>query len=165
MSNADHPSRDILTRIRRIVRAINLESKKVLRDHGVSIPQVLCLGFLEGRDGKQATLKEVAGFLNLNSSTASGLVDRLEQKGLAVRLPKRGDRRTTLVALTSRGEKVLRDTPPLLQHRLTNLLGQVSEQEVARITEALDHLILLLGISEVEASPVLAMNTDLGSES
>ncbi len=164
MQQISHATGEILVGIRKIVRAINLESKKFQRDHGVSIPQVLCLGFLDGQPGKQATLKEVAGYLQLNSSTASGLIDRLQLKGLAVRLPKRGDRRTTLIALTSKGEKVLQASPPMLQDRLMKGLNEVPGREISMITAALDHLIRLLEIGDVEASPVLAMNTDLLSE-
>ncbi len=35
--------KEILIQIRRIVRSINLESKKIQKDFSVSIPQILCL--------------------------------------------------------------------------------------------------------------------------
>ena len=37
---------EILLKIRKIVRSINLESKKVQKEYGVSIPQILCLEYL-----------------------------------------------------------------------------------------------------------------------
>ena len=37
---------DILIRLRKIVRSVNLESKRVEKEQGVSIPQLLCLQFL-----------------------------------------------------------------------------------------------------------------------
>lgn len=165
MIKASLASGEILVSIRKIVRAINLESKKVLREYGVSIPQILCLSFLDAMPDKQATLKEIAVHLQLSSSTVSGLIDRIERKGYVARLPKRGDRRTTLITLTSSGEKVLRNTPPLLQDRLTRHLNDIPAQEISLLTSALDRIIGLLGIESVEASPILATGTDFSLES
>lgn len=164
MTRGSAASSEILVRIRKITRAINLESKKIQREYGVSIPQVLCLSFLDSLPGKQSTLKEIARYLELNSSTVSGIINRLEKHNLAVRLPKMGDRRTTLIALTSHGEKVLKSIPPLLQDKLTSHLEGASGQEIGTLTVALDQIISLLGIEEIEAAPVLAMNTDLSGE-
>ena len=46
---------EIIIKIRQIVRSINLESKKVQSDFGVSIPQVLCLEFLKQSPNYQAS--------------------------------------------------------------------------------------------------------------
>ena len=82
-------TKDVLIQIRKIVRSINLESKKIQKEYGVSIPQVLCLNYLRESPNYQATQGKVKKFLNLNSSTVSGIIDRLEKKGLVARLPGR----------------------------------------------------------------------------
>ncbi len=153
-----------MIRIRKIVRAIHLESKKIQKDYGVSIPQLLCLQYLDSKNDKQANLKEIASFLHLNSSTVSGIIDRLQDRALAVRLPKQGDRRTTLIALTSKGEKVLKNTPALLQDRLNQHLLSAPESEILAQIFALDQIIAILGIENVEAAPMLAAQSDLGRD-
>ena len=45
---------EILTDIRKIVRSINLESKRIQKDFGVSIPQLLCLSYLSSCEGYQS---------------------------------------------------------------------------------------------------------------
>src|SRR5690554_6744379 len=87
--------RGILIRVRRIVRSINLESKKVQKDFGVSIPQILCLEYLKSSPNYQATQRAIREHLNLNSSTVTGIITRLEKHGLLARLPKSGDRKST----------------------------------------------------------------------
>src|SRR6056297_3703570 len=98
---------EILIKVRKIVRSINLESKKIQKEYGVSIPQVLCLNYLQKAEGFQATQGEIRKFLNLNSSTVSGIIDRLERKGYVARLPRSGDKRVVNITLTSGGEEHL----------------------------------------------------------
>ena len=147
--------KNIIIKIRRIVRSINLESKKIQKDHGVSIPQILCLEYLKNSPNYQATQKNIRSHLNLNSSTVTGIISRLEKKGMLARLPKTGDRRTTVIALTSLGDKILKNTPDLLQQRLALKLKKISEEDLRKIEDALEVLVNMLEIEELEASPVL----------
>jgi len=148
---------DILINIRKIVRALNLESKRILKEFGVSIPQLLCLGYLSGQDGYKATHKDVAAYLNLNSSTVTGIITRLEKKGFVARLPKMGDKRVTYVTLTSAGFKVLNSTPGLLHELLTRKLPQLPVETLNQIDDSLNILVDCLGIEQTEASPVFTI--------
>lgn len=152
---------EILIKIRRIVRSMNLESKKIQKEHGVSIPQVLCLNYLNSRDDFQSTHKEIRNYLNLNSSTVTGIVDRLEKNGLVARLPKKEDKRTTYIALTSLGAKLLEKIPPLLHERLSVKLEKLPNEKINELDDALNVLTHYLDISEVEASPMFTIEDDL----
>jgi len=147
--------KNILIKVRRIVRSINLESKKVQKDFGVSIPQILCLEYLKAASGYQATQKDIRSHLNLNSSTVTGIIDRLEKKGFLARLPKVGDKRVTNITLTSAGDNLLEQTPNLLQQRLLSKLSNLSDEQVVSINEALDVLIEMLEIDALGAYPML----------
>jgi DNA-binding MarR family transcriptional regulator len=147
--------KEIIIKIRRIVRSINLESKKMQKDHGVSIPQILCLEYLKNSPNYQATQKSIRDHINLNSSTVSGIISRLENKGMLARLPKIGDRRTTVIALTSTGDKLLGSTPDLLQQRLSIKLKKVPNEDLQAISDSLEMLVNMLEIEGLEASPLL----------
>lgn len=147
--------KNIIIKIRRIVRSINLESKKIQKDYGVSIPQILCLEYLKSSPSYQATQKSIRAHLNLNSSTVTGIISRLEKKGFLARLPKIGDRRTTVIALTSLGDQLLKNTPDLLQQRLAVKLKKIADSDLEKIEETLEILVNMLEIEELEASPVL----------
>jgi DNA-binding MarR family transcriptional regulator len=152
---------EILIKIRKIVRAINLESKKIQKEHGVSIPQVLCLSFLKEAKNFQATQSEIRNFLNLNASTTSGIIDRLENKGLLARLPRSGDKRKVTIALTSQGDHVLNKIPYLLHDQLSRKLLHLPPDKIKSIEESLEKVIELLEISDVEASPLLTIEENL----
>jgi DNA-binding MarR family transcriptional regulator len=55
---------------------------------------------------KPRTMSEVAGFLHCDNSNVTGIVDVLEEKGLAIRRPSEQDRRVKLIALTAEGRRV-----------------------------------------------------------
>jgi DNA-binding MarR family transcriptional regulator len=152
---------EILIKIRQIIRSINLESKKIQKDYGVSIPQVLCLGFLKKADNYQATQSEIKQYLNLNSSTVSGIINRLEKKGFIARLPKLGDKRVVNIALTSVGFEVVSSIPLLLHDRLSGKLKGLPLDQLKQIEESLDTIVKLLDVTSVEASPVIAIDVDL----
>jgi DNA-binding MarR family transcriptional regulator len=52
------------------------------------------------------TMGEIAGFLRCDPSNVTGIVDSLEEKGLARRRPSERDRRVKLIELTDRGRQM-----------------------------------------------------------
>jgi DNA-binding MarR family transcriptional regulator len=152
---------EILIQIRKIIRSIDIESKKIQKEYGVSIPQVLCLSFLIGSPNYQATQGDIRKFLNLNSSTVSGIINRLEKKGLLARLPKSGDKRVVNIALTSAGDKLLSTMPSLLHEQLSEKLQRLEDHEIKKVEESLNTLVRLLDIEQIEASPLITLNIDI----
>jgi DNA-binding MarR family transcriptional regulator len=152
---------EILIKIRKIVRSINLESKKIQKEYGVSIPQILCLNYLNESGNYQASQGELRKFLQLNSSTTSGIINRLENKGLVARLPKLGDKRVVTIALTSKGEKLLKQIPSLLHLQLSDKLQKLDEKTLKNVKSSLELLVELLEINEIEASPMLTIEDHL----
>lgn len=152
---------EILIKIRKIVRSVDIESKKIQKEYGVTIPQVLCLSFLRESPNYQATQGEIREFINLNSSTVSGIINRLEKKGLLARLPKSGDKRVVNIALTSAGDKLLGNIPSLLHEQLSERLQKLEQSELNKVEESLETLVRLLNIEQVEASPLITIDIDL----
>ena len=146
---------DILTNIRKILRSINLESKRIQKNHGVSIPQLLCLNYLNSTAQLQSTVKELSFHLNLNSSTVSGIVKRLEAKGLIAKLPNPRDRRGSIIAITQKGSGIIAASPLLLHDKLDQRLAKMPPEDFETIQNGLNLLVRLLGIEEVDASPLL----------
>lgn len=144
---------DILINIRKIVRSINLESKRNQKEYGVSIPQVLCLSFLKLSPNYQNSQNNIRQFLNLNPSTISGIINRLEKRGFIARLPKSGDKRVSVITLTSAGDELITNIPPIFDERLTAKLSALPAEKVEQIETGIQLLIDLLNISELEANP------------
>jgi DNA-binding MarR family transcriptional regulator len=71
----------------------------------LTVPQYWALGRLA--QGAPCTMCELADYLHLKSSTATGLTDRLVRRGLVARRRSPADRRVVLVTLTARGRRVM----------------------------------------------------------
>lgn len=151
-------SLEVIIKIRRIVRSINLESKRIQKDFGISIPQLLCLEKLKNSDNYQSTHSEIMKFLSLNSSTVSGIINRLESKGFVARVPKKEDKRVSFISLTSKGLKVLEKTPDVMHDKLATYLDSLAEEKLKMINSALEIIIDSMEIDKLE------VNGDLTSE-
>ena len=147
--------RDILADLRRIIRAVNLEGKRVEKTYGVSIPQYLCLRFLNEAPNFTASLKEIRAALQLNPSTITGIVQRLEWGGYAARLPKQDDRRKSLIILTERGAAIVRDNPQILHRKLLTRLQELDDAAYEELQSAFKVIIAFLDVEAVDAAPIV----------
>ncbi len=152
-------SLEIIVSIRKIVRSLNLESKGIQKDFGLSITQLLCLGHLQNREDYQSTHKELMDLLSLNSSTVTGIINRLETRGYVARLPKAGDRRITYITLTATGIKLLEEAPNVLHDRLAKKLDALSQDEQDMIKRSLEIVTSAMQINQLDASPLLTPET------
>jgi DNA-binding MarR family transcriptional regulator len=56
--------------------------------------------------GEPRTMSEIAAVLHCDNSNVTGIVDGLEERGLAARTPSEQDRRVKLISLTADGRRV-----------------------------------------------------------
>ena len=143
----------IFRSLRRIMRAVDIHSRKLSAEFMVTGPQLLCLQTLH-EDGPLTT-SALAKLIHLSNSTVVGILDRVEQKGWVQRERSTGDRRVVLVDLTQQGEEFLAKAPGLLQDRLAQGLRSLPEKEQLEIAQALEKIVKLLEMDEHEVAPLL----------
>lgn len=153
---------DIIISLRKILRAINLENKRVEKESGISIPQLLCLQFLSKQSGLSASPKAIKEHLQLNASTVSGIVARLDKKGLVAKLPNASDRRMYAIALTSKGDSLLKDAPPLLHQKLSLQLKNLSADKVVEIQDSIQLLVSMFDAEQLDAAPIVMLEDPAG---
>jgi len=156
---------EILINIRKIIRSINLESKSIEREFGISIPQYLCLNFLRKSETYRATATEIGLHLNLNASTVTGIVSRLEKKGYVARLLNPEDKRSSFIYLTALGDKIIKTIPNLLQDKLTLKLQELQPEELQQLQNSLALLVKFMGVEDLDASPLLTPEEHIHSKS
>ena len=147
---------DILVKLRKVIRSINLESKKIEKKYGISIPQLLVLQFLSKQDDFKAKSSTIKSFIHLNASTVSGIIRRLEGKGLVARLPAPQDRRASFITLTAMGARLLEESPTTLQEKLSTRLSKLDEAQKRELYNSIDLLVELMEAADVDASPLVA---------
>jgi DNA-binding MarR family transcriptional regulator len=143
----------ILQSLRRIIRAIDIHSHKLAHTYNITGPQLGCL--LAVKENGPLTSGNVAKEIYLSPSTVVGIIDRLEKKGLVVRSRDSRDRRQVYVSITPSGEKLIADTPALMQETLVKAIVELPELEQVSIAMALEKLTELMEAQHIEAAPIL----------
>ena len=145
----------IIVSIRKIVRSLNLESKSLQKEFGLSITQILTLNHLEKSPNYQSSHGDLMQLLSLNSSTVTGILNRLEKRGYLARLPHPTDKRVTNITLTASGLKLLEQMPNILHDRLSKKLDTLDDPDKNMIQKALMIIIDAMQIDKITASPLL----------
>lgn len=149
----------ILSAIRRIIRAVDIHSRKLHNEFDITTPQMICIYELSRNDG--ITLSQLSKAVNIGISTVNGIVDRLELKGLLTRHRSQQDRRKVLLHLTEAGRKVTRKAPSLIQDKLSNALQNLPELEQVTIAMSLERVVALMEAEHLDTSPNLVPNGDM----
>ena len=90
----------------------------------------------------------------MTPSNITGIIDRLEKKGMVQRNRMEGDRRVTLIQLTETGEQVSRGLPDPIEIRLISGLSELSPKQIKKLDDALEQIIDILDAKEVEDAPL-----------
>ncbi|MEJ2244934.1 MAG: GNAT family N-acetyltransferase [Acidobacteriota bacterium] len=144
----------VLVSLRRIVRSIDLYSKKLVQSHRLTIPQVVLLREIQRHE--RLALGELARLASLSNATVTGIIDRLESRELVRRVRSASDRRQVFVEILPNGANVLQTMFPLLQENFVRKLQELEKWEQAQILSSLERIASLMNAEEIEASPILA---------
>lgn len=148
----------IMQSLRRILRSVEVYSRKLAHEHGVTVPQLICL--LKIDELGALTIKELSEEVFLSPSTLVGIIDRLEKQELIGRRRSARDRRKVRISLTEKGMGLLEKSPSPLQDSLASAIDNLPELERATIALSLEKVTGLMEahphVEEVEnAAPIL----------
>lgn len=149
---------EILVKLRKIIRSINLESKKIEKELGISIPQLLVLKYLSDQTDYRAFAKDIKRYINLNASTVSGIISRLESKGLVARSQKVNDKRAIYIILTAKGADLLHKSPSTLQEKLSKRLKKLTKVQIEELDRNIELLTLIMDVEDMDAAPLLTID-------
>jgi len=85
----------------------------------------------------------------------TGILDRLEKRGLVTRTRDKNDRRRVTVSVTDRGQAVLDDAPSPLQDRFHSEIAKLEEWEQTLMLSTLQRIATMMQAEGIEASPLL----------
>lgn len=100
-----------------------------LSDYDVTIMQWLLLGFMDKNNGK-STAKEVAHELNVSMPFITRMTKVMESKGFIQINPLKEDKRIKILSLTSKGERLVVDSEPVVRQALKDWLSAIPSDDV-----------------------------------
>lgn len=142
----------MLKSIRRIARAVDLSSRQIDRDFGLTLPQLIVLTCI--RDLGEVTGRAISEAADLSPPTVVGILDKLEAKQLIERYRSTRDRRIVHTRLTEAGARLLRKAPPPLGADFEDAFRNLEDRDRRNALAAFALVADLVAGRRTEAGPV-----------
>lgn len=143
----------IVAAIRRLMRAVDLHSRKLVDEYGLTGPQLATLQ--EAVKSGPIAASSLARAVHLSSATMTGILTRLEKRGFVERTRGESDRRTVIVRVTELGQRVLDRAPSLLQDRFREGLSRLATWEQMMMLANLQRIASMMDAEGLDAAPHL----------
>ena len=135
---------DTKIRLRLWLRMLKLSSgiegelrKRLRDDHGTTLPRFDVMSALyRYPDGLK--MSDLSDHLRVSNGNVTGILDRLTEEGLALRVAIPGDRRAHLACLTPKGRAVFADLAEFHENWINELLQGLSMEEAETVSTLLE---------------------------
>ena len=130
-------------RLLKLSSGIEGELRKRLRaDHGTTLPRFDVMAALyRYPDGLK--MSDLSDHLRVSNGNVTGILDRLTEEGLALRVAIPGDRRAHLACLTPKGRAVFSDLAKFHENWINDLLQGLSMEEAETVSTLLEQALAL----------------------
>ena len=138
-----HTSMQIVIRLRQIIQELSKHSKFIQDNYNITIPQLLCLQ--EIKEQSPISIGALTKIVFMNNSTVTGIVDRLEKRGLIRRNRISKDRRKIHLEITDAGMEFIKNAPTPINERFVKRITALNVDQVKNILWVLEMLVDMLG--------------------
>lgn len=148
---------EILVALRQIIRAIDIHSRKLSKESGLTGPQLLLMQAIQ--DMGDITMRNLAQTTNMSQATATTIIDRLEQKQLVRRERSQTDKRKVYAVLTDEGVAKLKTAPRPLQESFINQFQALEAWEQNLLLSSLQRVSAMMNASDLDVAPLLQVGS------
>jgi DNA-binding MarR family transcriptional regulator len=141
----------IIVAIRQITHAVDLWSRQLWQQTGLTSPQLAVLR--EIQSGRSATPTTIADALHLTQPTVTGILQRLERIGAIEREQSLVDGRSIVAVVTPKGASLVSKCPSLLRDRVRGRLAKLPAEKRAGLLEHVRLLAEIMGAPDAEEAP------------
>ena len=147
-------SDEVLRNLRKIIRAIDLYSKKMMTQYGLTGSQALIMRELLHSE-HNLSISVLSKRVSLSHATVTDILNRLQRNKLVLRERDEKDKRRILVGLSPEGHALISKIPSLLQEDFLNQFSNLHDWEQMSILATLQRVAGLMGAGDLDAAPVL----------
>lgn len=127
---------DIIAQFRTALGELRCIGSQRLLERGVSPGHLHLVSMLERHGGM--AMSRIADVLDISLSAATGIVDRIEERGLVERARLTDDRRVVFVQVTDQGRRLLDDVEVVRSEMLRSVLGRLDPDRLQALAETLE---------------------------
>ncbi len=133
---------DLLRALRRIIRSVDVRSKRVARAVGLTTPQIVVLQGI--RDLTNVTSSSLSAYVSLSPATVTTILDNLQARGFVSRERSQTDRRVVHPRLTDEGSEVLAAALPHMHDDFAAAFEALPEDERAEAVVSFERIAELM---------------------
>jgi DNA-binding MarR family transcriptional regulator len=156
--NKQDASTYVLSTLRQIIRAIDIHSRKLSKQFGLTGPQLIVISEI-GQYGPM-TIGDLARRISLSQATVTTILDRLELKELAQRTRDKKDKRRVYVDITDKARSILETHPNFLQEAFVRRFNALEEWEQTLILSSIQRIAAMMNTEELP-SEVYDLDTEI----
>lgn len=149
---------DIVNNLRRVFQVLVDQSKNAEEETGLTSSQLWAMKEIAAAGSLKGA--ELARRMFVHPATIVNMVDRLEERGLVVRVRSQKDRRVVDIELTDKGADLVQNSPEIAQDVLVKGLGKLPDINVSQIAEGLKQLVEILGVENEPPRMIMSVDTD-----
>ncbi len=143
----------LLISIRKIIQAVDIHSRKLNKEFGLTGPQLIVLKEISAHG--QISITPLSRATSLSQATVTDITKRLETRGYIARKKREDDRRAVSLFLTEKGQDIIKNLPPLLQETFTQQFSDIEDWEQMMIITAFTRVVSLMAADKLEGLPIL----------
>ena len=91
--------------------------------------------------GERLTQRDLERILDISNPTLTGILNRLESKGLIVRVPCKHDARSKYIEVTDKASGLDKEIRKAFEESEKELLGSLSDEEITQLHEYLEKIL------------------------
>jgi DNA-binding MarR family transcriptional regulator len=114
--------------------------RRMRAELGTTLPRFDVMSALS-RSPDGLKMSEISRRLRVSNGNITGIVDKLTEEGIALRVAMPGDRRANLVRLTPKGRQVFAEHADRHEAWVDEILAELNADDVAGMVLRLDHLL------------------------
>jgi DNA-binding MarR family transcriptional regulator len=160
--NAYEMSSLVIMELRKIIQAIDRNSKSLVRRVGLTMPQLVILRYVCSQT--EISVGVIAKNNHLSDATVTGILERLERRSFISKRKSDSDRRRVLIKITELGRELIRTAPPAMQEGFVESFNELPGWNRAMIYSALQQLADIMNASSMPAAPFLTVNPEVENE-
>ena len=145
----------ILATLKQITRALDLQSKNLMRKYGLTGPQLLIIKELY--KNSDLTLRQVADKVSLSQATVTSIMDRLEKMQFVMRIRNSQDKRKVNIQLADKAVEILNKNPGLLLEQFSEEFDKLEEWERNYLMSALQRIASMMNAEKIKTPSALEL--------
>jgi DNA-binding MarR family transcriptional regulator len=140
---------ELMSNLRKISRAIELNSKALLKTYGLTGPQLALLHMI-ARSGR-LSVSALANKISLSQATVTSILSRLEQQAFVTRARSSEDKRMVYIDITDKTKAILDKQPSPLHGDFSRRFKKLANWEQTMLLSSIQRIAMLMDVQALEA--------------